>query len=76
MKKLFHFTVILAIIQLCNTQNNRQTNEFIRKYSRYRYDRALLQEKVKNDYEKYFKHSSSDTFNIKKRSEQVSIKMY
>ena len=75
-KELYHFIVILAVIRLCDSQNYRQNNEFLRKYSRYRYDRASLPDKVENDYEKYSKHSSSDTFNIKKRSEQVSIKTY
>ena len=73
-KELYHCIVILAIIQLCYSQNDLQNNEFVRKYSRYRYDRASLPDNVENDYEKYFEHPSSDTLNIRKRSEQVSIK--
>ena len=76
MKRLFHSIVILAIIQLCNTQTYRQNNEFLRKHSRFRYDIASIPDKVENDYDKYFKHPSSDTLNIKKRSEQVSMKTY
>ena len=75
-KELYHCIAILAIIELSNSQNYRQNNEFPRKYSRYRYDRASLPDKVENDHEKYFKHPSSDTLNIRKRSEHVSIETY
>ena len=73
-KELYHCIVILAIIQLCYSQNDLQNNKFVRKYSRYRYDRASLPDAVENNYEKYLKHPSSDTLNIRKRSTKVSIK--
>ena len=73
LKNLHNCIMILAIIQLCNSQKYRQNTAFLRKHGRYRYDRASLQDSVGNDNEKYLKHPASHTLNINKLYEQVSI---
>ena len=73
LKKLHNCIVILAMIQLCNSQNYRQNTASLRKHSSYRYARASLKDSVENDNEKYLKHPASHTLNINKLYEQVSI---